>query len=183
MRNVIPAVVAVVMAAGAGCHHITTRVPGTLDMRSDGAGATPGKTDPKKVPADIARTGFDSILWGDGVAANSGATIDVSDRKYWAIGLISIANESETEELNAVLANGGVRKVVIGEKESGTDVLIGFVPYALQLIPFVGNLAGAVAAIVTPPRTTTLTGELISGYGTAAPAAAASTTTPPPAAP
>ena len=105
---------------GAGCNHMTTRVPGVLDLRSDGSDVPVDNSPPKAE----SRSGFDSLLWGDG-AQGAGQTT-VVDRKYWIIGLIGIGNESATEEINAAVGNGAFRNVTIGEEYTFGDMAVGF---------------------------------------------------------
>lgn len=109
-----------VLAFGVGCNHITTKVPGVLDLRSDGSDAAVDSTAPKEAP----RAGFDGLLWGDGVQGSGQVT--VVDRKYWLLNLLAMGNESATEEINAAMGDGGLKGVTIGEQYTLGDFGIGF---------------------------------------------------------
>ncbi len=140
--------------AGAGCNHITTRVPGVLDLRSDGSGA-PAESQPAKAES---RTGFDAILWGDGVQGSGSVT--VVDRKYWLIkGLFPIANESATEEIAAATGDGALRNVHIGELYSGWDFGISVIVGIIPVVDFI-------APCVMPPLDVTFSGTRVKVAGT-----------------
>jgi hypothetical protein len=131
-----------------GCNHVTTRVPGILDMRTEGGDAP---TAPAKVTS---RSGFDSILWGDGVKS-AGSQVSIEDRKYWIIRLINIANESATEEINEALGPKGVaRKVSVGDTYTLMDFAVGLCG---SIIPLAG--------FALPPFTATFEGTLIQAGG------------------
>lgn len=128
----------VLAALSGACTHITTSVPGVLDLRSDGAGAAVDT----KAPTG-ARGGFDALMDGDGVTGTAGE-IKVEDRKYWVCGLLPVLNESATEEINAAVGPGAMRNVRIGEQFT---VLNWFTGACVRALPVV-NIAG----IIMPPR-------------------------------
>jgi formylmethanofuran dehydrogenase subunit B len=148
MRRIVSSVLVAAALAASGCTHITTKVPGTLDMRSDGADATPD-TRPMTLGKEMSRSNFDAIMLGDGVQ-QSGSQVKVIDRKYWILQLVPATNESATEEIQAAMGSGALRKVKFGETQSVTDVVVGYVG---AIVPIVG--------LVVPPRTVTLEGERV----------------------
>jgi hypothetical protein len=107
-------ILAVTALALCGCQHITTKVPGVLDLRSD---ATEVPANPK-APAG-ARDGLDSWIKGDGVQGKDNITI--SDRKFWVIGLIPLRDDSGTELINQAMGDGVLRNVTIGEQVTVMD--------------------------------------------------------------
>ena len=170
MRRIIsPLLVVAAMASTTACTHITTKVPGTLDMRSDGAEAAPD-TSVTQYGKDTSRSGFDGIVSGDGVQ-QSGSHVTVVDRKLWALSYFPIMNESATEEIQAAMGTGALRKVKIGETESIIDFAI---YYGGSFVTSFVGLSGFYA-LVMPPKTVTFEGERI---GVSAAAAAAATPSP-----
>src|SRR5688572_29461011 len=150
MKHVLPlAVVAALVAVSTGCRHVTTKVPGVLDLRSDGSSAELAKDAPKTSP-QLTRTGLDSIIYGDGVAV-AGSDITIVDRKYWVLGLIGVLNESATEEISAALGDGAMKNVKVGDTYSPTNILIRIVGPA---IPVVGQVLGW----IVPPYDVTFSG-------------------------
>lgn len=111
-RNAIaPLLVLAALAGSSGCHHLTTKVPGVLDMRTDGSGATAA---PRKGNTGE-RAGFDGIMYGEGVQGTT--DLKVTDRKYWVCSFFPIINESATEEITvAVGPNGALKNCRIGEQ-------------------------------------------------------------------
>jgi hypothetical protein len=163
MRIVHLLVVTAVLLS-AGCQTVTVKVPGTLDMRSDGAGA-PAASGGKPLDAKMARTGFDAIIWGDGVSV-SGPHVTVKDRRYWALRLVPIANESATEEIAAAVGdNGAVKKVKIGD---GYDLYSFGIRYVGRLVTSVVLLSWAYELFM-PPWTATFEGDRISTGASSAP--------------
>lgn len=156
MRIVHLLVVTAVLLSAA-CQTVTVKVPGTLDMRSDGAGA-PAAPGWKPLDAKMARTGFDAIIWGEGVT-RSGPHVTVKDRRYWALRLVPIANESATEEIAAAIGdNGALKKVQIGD---GYDLYsLGIALGGSIITSFVG--LSWIYAIVMPPWNATFEGDRIS---------------------
>jgi hypothetical protein len=169
MRRIVSSLLLVAaMASTTGCLHITTKMPGTLDMRSDGADVAP---DPSTAQygKDVSRTGIDAILSGDGVQ-QSGAHVTVVDRKLWALRYFPIMNPSATEEMQAALGTGALRNVKIGETRSVIDVVIDLGGNAVT--SFVG--LSPLYSLVMPPITVTFEGDRIGASAAAAAAAAPS---------
>lgn len=131
------ALVAALAAGATGCTHITTTVPGVLDLRSDGSAAT---VETKAATGE--RSGFDAIMNGDGVKGTSDVMIE--DRKYWVCSLFPVLNPSATEEISAAVGTSAMRNVRIGEQYT---LLNWGVSVCVSLIPLV-NIAG----LVMPPR-------------------------------
>lgn len=150
-----------------GCHHLTTKVPGVLDMRTDGSAATAA---PRKPGGE--RTGIEGIFWGEGVTGTS--ELKVIDRKYWLCAFLPVLNESATEEITVALGpNGAMRNCKIGEQHTVMDWLIGFAVRALPVI----NAAG----IIMPPHEFHFWGTPIQVGTAAVPLPATDTPPPPPA--
>jgi hypothetical protein len=119
MRVSFVVAVAFAAAGSSGCMHISSEVPGVLDLRSDGADA-PVKAD--ALPSnDASRSGFGAFFSGAGAQGSSDVTIE--DRNTLvAVGpliLMSVVNSSSTEEWRAALGNdGALRNVTLGEQIS-----------------------------------------------------------------
>lgn len=125
-----------------GCLHITTKVPGVLDLRSDAAEAP---ANPK--PPTGGRDGFDSILKGDGVQGKDNVTID--DRKFWVIGLIPLRDDGGPELINAAIGDGALRNVTIGEQFTLLDSLgYGIATDVISVCTF--GLGGILGAVMPP---------------------------------
>lgn len=92
---------------------VTSKVPGVLDLRSDGADA-PVNTGP--LDAKATRSGFDGFAFGEGV--KGGADILIEDRSHLLLNIVTIGNESSTEEWQAALGGQAMRNVTITEQES-----------------------------------------------------------------
>lgn len=151
-----------------GCHHLTTNVPGVLDMRTDGSAATAA---PRKAGVGE-RTGFDGIMYGEGVQGTS--ELKVTDRKYWACSLVPVLNESATEEITtAVGPNGALRNVKIGEQFTFMNWLTQAV---VNVLPVVNVLN-----IIMPPHDFHFWGTPIEAASAAVPLPATDTPPPPPA--
>jgi hypothetical protein len=165
MRALALSLAAVCAVSATGCLHITTKVPGVLDLRSDAAEVP---ANPK--PPTGARDGFDSILKGDGVQGKDNVTLD--DRKYWVIGLIPLRDDSGTELIQNATGDGGVlRNVTIGEQFTLLDSVGSVCVGAVGSVCVIGSLVG----LVLPPVDFKVTG--VRGK-----AASASAEPPPPAA-
>ncbi len=149
------------LGLGGGCMHITSEVPGVLDLRSDGAEA-PVTTTP--LPAsDVTRDGVGGFFSGAGAQGSSDVTIE--DRNSLvAIGplvLMSVLNSSSTEEWQAVVAtDGALRNVTIGEQISlgaiGATLVKG-----VCLCPIIGGW-------VAPTIDFKASGTRVGGFGSAA---------------
>jgi hypothetical protein len=160
MRRIVSSLLVVVaLATTTACTHITTKVPGTLDMRSDGAEATPDTT-VVQYGRDVARTGFDGLLTGEGVQ-QTGAHVTIADRKLWALHYFPIMNESATEEIQAALGTGALRKVKIGETESIIDLAV---TYGGGAVTSIVALSG-IYALFMPPTTVTFEGDRVAVAG------------------
>ena len=112
------AFVVVVNLCAGGCTHITTKVPGVLDLRSDGS------LEEKAKKPDAPRGGLDGLLWGSGVTGD--AAVVVEDRKYWIVGLVPVFNESATEEIAQALGGKALASPKIGERYALADVGLSF---------------------------------------------------------
>jgi hypothetical protein len=163
--------VVVALPSTSACFHITTKVPGVIDMRSDGADM-PTDTKPLTLGRDVSRTGVEAILMGDGTQ-QSGARVTVADRKFWAVGLVPLVNASTSEEIQAAVGTGTLRRVKVGESETVIDVAMYL--GGSFVTSFVG-LSG-IWALFMPPLTASFEGERIAADGGAV-AAAPSTPAP-----
>jgi hypothetical protein len=142
MRALALSLAAVCAVSATGCLHITTKVPGVLDLRSDAAEAG---ANPK--PPSGAREGFDGFLKGDGVQGKDNVTID--DRKYWVIGLIPLRDEGGAELIQNAMGDGALRNVTIGEQFTLLDSLGSEVFLAIGGVCTLGLLD--IAGAVLPP--------------------------------
>ena len=115
-----------------GCLHVTSKIPGVLDLRSDGADA-PANSEP--LPNGATRAGFDSFAYGGGVTG--GTDVQLEDRTHFALAFLPIANESSTEEWQQALGDGHLRNISINEQYG---VMTWFVSFAKGLIPVVGGI-------------------------------------------
>ena len=132
MLSRLLSVLSLTAVAATGCLHTTTKVPGVLDMRTDGSGAA-SRTVSVKDP-ELAREGFGSFLWGSGVQGTK--EIAVEDRKWWIIDLIPMFNESATEEIKAGLGSGAIRNVKIGDQLQLMDVGLSVAKACACLLPY-----------------------------------------------
>lgn len=139
-RSLTPPILALAaLVAGSGCNHLTTHVPGVLDMRTDGAAAAPATVK----PGAAARAGFDSIVYGEGVTGTS--DVKVIDRKYWACAFFPVLNESATEEITMSMGpTGALRNVRIGEQFTVMNWFMGVVVRAIPVVNVLG--------IIMPPH-------------------------------
>ena len=139
MRLVFGFVFVVSAAFGSGCMHITSEVPGVLDLRSDGAD-TPVRGD--ALPAtEASRSGIGGFFSGAGTQGTSDVTIE--DRNSLvAIGplvLMSVLNSSSTEEWRAAIGQeGALRNVTVGEQMS-LGAIGATIVKATCLCPIVGG--------------------------------------------
>lgn len=152
MKQILPLFTLALLCSA--CNHVTTKVPGVLDLRSDGSGATAAKEAPKASP-EMMREGFSGIMYGDGLAGTADVTI--VDRKYWVLGLVPILNESATEEIQAALGDGAMRNVKIGDSETGTDIIMSIVVRAIPVVNVLG--------LIMPPFDVTVSGTRIDTAG------------------
>ena len=107
----------VVALASAGCFHVTSSIPGVLDLRSDGSEAP---VEDKPLPtSDATRDGVGSFFLGSG--AQGGSNVKIENREHflglWVAFFIHPLNGDVDDEWSAVLANNGAaRNVSIGEQ-------------------------------------------------------------------
>jgi hypothetical protein len=115
MRIRAPFLVAAWALGAGGCLHVTTDLPGVLDLRSDGSQAP---LDNAVLPAGdaVARGGVDSFLTGSG--ASGGPDVAIVDRQHWAISLVPVFNDGGNAEWDAALGKGALRDVIVGEQLS-----------------------------------------------------------------
>lgn len=119
IARLAPLVVVTAAAFGAGCTHVTSEVPGVLDLRSDG-GDAPVRSE--ALAAEASRDGISGFFSGAGTTGATDVTIE--DRNsLLAVGplvLMSVLNSSSTEEWRAALGkDGALRNLSIGEQVSG----------------------------------------------------------------
>ena len=81
--------------------HISSEVPGVLDLRSDGS-AAPIETAAVPPSDASARGGLGGFFLGDGTTA-IGAEAKIVDRNHYIIALLPIINASSKEEWQAAL--------------------------------------------------------------------------------
>ena len=156
-RSLLFAATATALIAGNACHHLTTKVPGVLDMRTDGSGAAPAT---RKAGAGE-RTGFDGLMLGEGVTGTS--ELKVVDRKYWVCSFFPIINESATEEIQLAVGTEALRNCRIGQQFTimnwATQLVVSMLPVvnALGIIMppndfnFWGTPVKASADVALPP--------------------------------
>ncbi|MBI1948147.1 MAG: hypothetical protein HYS27_20830 [Deltaproteobacteria bacterium] len=137
-RSLLLAATAAAILAGSACHHLTTKVPGVLDMRTDGSGAGPAT---RKAGAGE-RTGFDGLMLGEGVTGSS--ELKVVDRKYWVCSFFPIINDSATEEIQLAVGSEALKNCRIGQQFTIMNWLTSVV---VQAVPVV-NVLG----IIMPPQ-------------------------------
>ena len=167
-KAIAPLLLLASLVGSAGCHHLTTKVPGVLDLRTDGSGAPAGT----HKAGDGERTGFDGLMYGEGVQGSSDLT--VTDRKYWACAFFPVLNESATEEITVALGpNGALKNCRIGEQYTVMNWLTQVV---VNVLPVVNVLN-----IIMPPHDFHFYGAPVQGASAAVPLPA--TDTPPEPAP
>ncbi len=123
---------------GSGCMHITSEVPGVLDLRSDGADSDVRAE--AVTASEASREGVMGFFAGAGAQGSKDVTI-VDRNSLVAVGpliLMSVLNSSSTEEWNAALQNGALRNVTIGEQISPGAVGATFVK-GVCLCPLIGG--------------------------------------------
>jgi len=130
-RSIVGAGCALIIFTSSGCYHVTSKVPGVLDLRSDGADST---VDSSPLPKGATREGFDAFAYGAGVTG--AADVLIEDRNHYVIDLVPILNESSTEEWKSALGDGALRNIAITEQFGGMSVLLTLVK---SCIPCVGG--------------------------------------------
>jgi hypothetical protein len=135
-----------------GCNHIDTKVPGVLDMRSDGAGLAVAEP-----PQVRTREGVDWFMAGSGVTPTAG-TVSVDDRQHYVLRIFPVLNDNAAEEIRICTENAALRDVTIGDGQTTGDVLWIFAGQALNLVPAVGSLGNLVMNVGLAPWTATFSG-------------------------
>jgi hypothetical protein len=114
----------IVALLSTGCFRYQTRIPGVIDLRTDGA-ALPPDSEVQHYPPEIKRDEATGIIAGKGLVSN-GHQVRIEDRSFWVLGLIPIYNQSIAEELQATLNSGGsqkgLRKLTLKEEVGLMDV-------------------------------------------------------------
>jgi len=101
-----------------GCYTVTSKMPGVLDLRSDGQDAP---VDHSELAQSAKRDGFGGIAFGGGVSGSGDVLIE--DRNHYVLLLLPIMNESSSEEWRSALGDGQLRNIAITEGMSGMSVL------------------------------------------------------------
>jgi hypothetical protein len=118
------------MVAPTGCFRYQTRIPGVVDVRTDGSEAARSGAQP---PARAVRTGAQGLLLGRGTERR-GDRIHVEDRRYDLRQAIPLVNPSAARELaDATGASGALRRVELTEQMTLLDVLYTFLAGYLPL--------------------------------------------------
>lgn len=127
MRSLL---ILVALASASGCLHVSSAVPGVLDLRSDGADAP--------VVADVKpkeETTREGLLWFFAGAGVEGDTdVRIEDRNTFFVLWGPVFNGSSTEEWQAALNGGALRNVVLGD-EYGFGNMANFVVRAYACYP------------------------------------------------
>ena len=164
---------ALILMAGA-CFPYHSRIPGVLDLRSDGMQAQKAP-----LPAEVndssiqggPRQGLESFFLGKGMQT-FGSKIAIEDRTYWLFWILPMFNKSVAEEISSATRGQALREVHLQQQYALNDVLIVYGSQFLNMVPVVGNVAATVAAVLTPSQTISLSGVRIQALGSASPAAA-----------
>lgn len=133
-RNAIPLLLVWMVASTTGCMTTRTTLPGTLDLRSDGAEAPIAQGN---VPSSAAREGFDSVTGGAGVEGRTDVVL--RSRQHYLLGLISVMGDGADDEWRAAVGDQAMRNVQLQEGMTGGDVLV---EAGKVLIPCVGCVTG-----------------------------------------
>lgn len=160
MKNTISLVLAAVLSTA--CLHTNTKLPGVLDLRSDGSGAQPA-TDQLKPSEETSRAGFGSFISGEGLQ-QKGADITIEDRQWFLLGLIHIVNDQGDAEYKALPKDTVLRNVKVGDALTGTDILVEIVP-SVVLSALIITYPLAVIYNWFPHFTINVSGTRISGAG------------------
>lgn len=107
------------LAAPLGCYHYQTDLPGTLDLRSDGAEA-PLETRP--LPPAAARDGLEA--WMKGAGTSGATTVIAEDRAYWALRLFALGDGAKDEIDAALGQRGALRALTLHEEISAFDAAL-----------------------------------------------------------
>ncbi len=103
------------------CQHYQTELPGTLDLRSDGADA-PLETAP--VPAEATRNGLEAWMKGAGVSAKAGGAVVAEDRAVWALRVFPLGDGAADEVRGALGTGGALRALTLREEISVFDAAL-----------------------------------------------------------
>lgn len=147
-----------VFATVSGCVHVDMKLPGVLDLRSDGQGVPAAKD-----LDDRSRDGFDAIMAGNGITQSAAGAFTIEDRQHFAINLIPILNDMASEELALATDKVAVRDLVVGDTLGGVDAGYHVVGMLVGIVPFVGWIASAAINLILPPRTATVSGTRVGG--------------------
>ncbi len=158
--NLVVLMLCGVTATSVGCNRHAMRLPGVVDMRTDGTGAEPGKVDLTTVSQHV-RPEFSGLMEGEGIGVR-GPEITVEDRAYWLIRVIPVYNNSIDEELQGMLeaSGGGVRNLHLGEEFMFIDWALSVVAQfifpltAWVLPPFTAQVSGLPLKLKRNPKAT-----------------------------
>jgi hypothetical protein len=139
-------------AVCAGCNHIDTKVPGVLDMRSDGAGLAVAESLQVRP-----RDGLDSFVAGSGITDTAG-TVSVDDRQHHVLSLFPVMNDNAAEEIRICTENAALRDVTIGDSHTGGDALWLLAGFVVNFVPVVGTIGYVVMDAGLAPWTATFSG-------------------------
>ncbi len=140
-------------ASSTGCYRYVTRLPGVVDLRTDGEGAE--RATEVRIDPDTRREGIAALALGGGAELRAGH-VSVEERHYWFLGAIPILNTSARDEVAAAVgASGALRRVTIGEEMSAFDAFMAVVgrllPLAQYVLPsYTFSFSGD--AVMAPPR-------------------------------
>ncbi|MBI1948937.1 MAG: hypothetical protein HYS27_24835 [Deltaproteobacteria bacterium] len=109
----------VALASSPACQHYQTDLPGTLDLRSDGAEA-PLETRP--LPKEAAREGLESWMKGAGTAGAT--TVIAEDRAFWALRLFPLGDGANEEIAAALGKDGALRALTLHEELTPFDAAL-----------------------------------------------------------
>ncbi len=144
--------------------HTTSKLPGVLDLRSDGSGAAPANDAVKTTP-EVTRDGIGGWLTGEGLKI-AGDKVVIEDRQWHIIGLFPAFNDMGAGEYAALPKGTAMRGVKVGDGLVGTDVILALAPSLVSWIPIV-NFVGLIN--LAPRMTLNVSGTRIqSGGGGAA---------------
>lgn len=166
---------ALLLAFGlSACFPYHSKIPGVLDLRSDGMSAEPAPL-PEEVRAEkvggAPRDGFEGFFLGQGMQSY-GSKIMIEDRTYWLFWVIPMFNKSVAEEVANASRGQALRQVHLQQEEAINDVIIVYGAQFLNMVPAVGSIAAMVAAVLTPSQTISLSGVRIQAGPTAQASAA-----------
>ncbi len=170
----IPLVLAAALSSG--CMHTTSKLPGVLDLRSDGSGAAP-ENDAVKTTPEVTRDGLGGWLTGEGLKV-TGDKVVIEDRQWHIIGLFPAFNDMGAAEYAALPKGTTMRSVKVGDGLVGTDVILAIAPSLVSWIPIV-NLVGLIN--LAPRMTLNVSGTRVQGGAGAALETAPPTSDVPPA--